>query len=217
MKKYFPLLILIAFIFNACKDDDDINNGGLNAESKMPNPSFEGTPLEGQLNGQMPDGLINCGFPGETTPDIHPVENGSFGVTQSPYHGDTYIGMVVRDNDTWERIGIELEGRLTKDKKYDFSIYLCRSETYESGGTLNINYTTPCKLRIWGGHSICGRDELLGETETVTHTDWKEYKFDIMPQENTAYVILEAFYQTTTVFPYNGNILLDNASGFIEK
>lgn len=72
---------------------------------RLVNPSFEAEPAEGRLNGPMPKGWIDCGFPLQSTPDIHPVQNSLFGVDTPPRHGQSYLGLVVRENESWEMIG----------------------------------------------------------------------------------------------------------------
>jgi len=66
------------------------------------NPSFEDTPSIGIT----PKCWLDCGMPGETPPDIQPNQ---FRVDKSPQHGNTYLGMVTRDSDTWEAVGQMLE------------------------------------------------------------------------------------------------------------
>lgn len=183
------------------------------------NPSFEGVPAEGSVNGAMPNGWYDCGFPGETVPDIHPKEGaGAFQVTKEAFHGKTYIGMVVRENETWEMVSQRLSSPLKAGKCYEFSISLCRSELYVSPSRLDgeyKNYTTPAKLRIWGGSGYCNRAELLAESALVVNTRWLTYNFRFEPKQAYSYIVFEAFYKTPTPFPYNGNILLDNASAII--
>jgi outer membrane protein OmpA-like peptidoglycan-associated protein len=74
------------------------------------------------------------------------------------------------------------------------------------------NYVKPIKLRIWGGFGSCDRREMLDETPLISNVDWQEFKFKFEPQGNYTHILLEAFYQTPTLFPYNGNILVDDAS-----
>jgi outer membrane protein OmpA-like peptidoglycan-associated protein len=183
------------------------------------NPSFEGTAQEGTINGALPTGWYDCGFPGESVPDIHPKEGeGAFKVNKAPYHGNTYLGMVVRENDTWEMVSQRLSAPLKGGKCYEFSIHLCRSEMYVSPGRLDSelkNYATPVKLRIWGGNGYCNRAELLAESSLIVNTRWLEYNFRFEPKQNYGYIVLEAFYKTPTPFPYNGNILMDNATPII--
>ena len=70
---------------------------------KLLNPSFEDIPR----NSRAPMGWTNCGFPAETPPDVHPDPMNQFQVGMTPQNGSTYLGMVVRDNDTWENHEVE--------------------------------------------------------------------------------------------------------------
>lgn len=180
---------------------------------KLTNPSFEDQPQ----NSVPPQGWTDCGFRNETPPDVHPIDPPSQGwhVTMEPQHGDTYMGMVVRDNDTWERVSQELIGTLKRGKCYGFKIWLARSPVYVSPSHITrqiTNYTTPVVLRIWGGNDECDRRVLLGESSPVINTTWEKYSFQFNPEADFTHIMLEAFYETPTLFPYNGNLLLDNAS-----
>jgi outer membrane protein OmpA-like peptidoglycan-associated protein len=173
------------------------------------NPSFEDLPK----CCSAPNGWYNCGKTEETAPDIQP---GYFSVMKAPAHGETYIGMVVRDNDTWESIGQRLSKPIEVDKCYEFSLDLARSELYLSVSRTtgeSVNYATPAKIRIWGGMGYCDKKELLAETSVITNTRWLTYNFKFMPKKGSyTYIMLEAYVKTPTLFPYNGNILVDNAS-----
>lgn len=208
MKRSALLFALIIFTANFVVAQDE--------PIELINPSFEGTPQDGVQNGTLPTGWYDCGFAGETAPDVHPqVDGGNFLVTKPAYDGNTYIGMVVRENDTWEMISQRLSAPLVGGKCYEFSIHLCRSELYRSPSRItneNVNYTNPAKLRIWAGNGYCIRAELLAESSAIINTRWLEYNFKFEPKETYTHIVLEAFYRTPTPFPYNGNILLDNAS-----
>lgn len=178
---------------------------------KLKNPSFEDYPRVSSA----PSGWLDCGFPEETEPDVQPSPNNEFKVTKPANHGYTYLGMVVRDNDTWESVGQKLSSPLRKGQCYSFTIDLARSNTYISQTKTtgkDANYNTPAKLRIYGGFGYCDKKFLLGESSMVINYNWKSYVFKFEPVDDYSYIILEAFYQTPTLFPYNGNILLDNAS-----
>ena len=182
---------------------------------KLINPSFEDTPK----NSVPPRGWYDCGFENETPPDVQPLGTNGFNVNKSPAHGNTYMGLVVRDNETWEAVSQRLSRNLKKGKCYEFTIQLCRSEIYESQSrltNLQANYVTPAKFRIFGGNAYCGKAELLGETSLVINVRWLEYKFRFEPSDNYSFVTFEAFYNTPTLFPYNGNVLVDNASNIVE-
>lgn len=178
------------------------------------NASFEDIPR----NSMAPVGWNNCGFPAETPPDVHPDPMNQFQVGMSPQHGRTYLGMVVRDNDTWESVGQELSEPLTGGQCYDFWINLARSKVYLSQSRVSnrpANYVTPTKLRIHGGYDFCDRQELIGESDLVTNYDWEEFSIRLSPTEDYTHLVFEVFYKTPTLIPYNGNLLLDNASALM--
>lgn len=178
----------------------------------LTNSSFEDLPQ----HSRTPRGWYDCGFGDESPPDIQP--SGEFGVIKPAYEGDTYLGLVVRDNDTWESVAQRLSAPLKKGQCYSFSIYLARSELYLSlsrkAGAANkeANYITPAKLRIYGGFDYCDKQYMLGETSLIINERWIQYNFKFEPIDDYTYIIFEAFYKTPTLFPYNGNILLDGAS-----
>lgn len=183
----------------------------------LQNGSFEDAPS----CCKPPSGWIDCGFKGETPPDVQPALDDSnrpfFNVTKTPHTGNTYLGMVVRENDTYERVSQRLLKPLKKDVCYTFSIFLCRSETYLSASNRNQpdklkEFTQPIILRIWGGDAYCHQKQLLGESQLIYNTEWKKYEFEFESKSDMNYFELEAFYKTPVLFPYNGNILLDNAS-----
>jgi outer membrane protein OmpA-like peptidoglycan-associated protein len=184
---------------------------------KLINPSFEDVPQAGHT----PKGWIDCGSPTETPPDVQPSV---FQVGQPPQHGQTYLGLVVRDNDTWEAVTQSLSSPLLQGQTYKFSLNLCRSTLYVSKSRLtdkNVNYATPIIVRIWGEDIPCAntvktaKKEILAETDPVELDDWKIYRFQFQPKQTYHYIRIEAFYKIPTIFPYNGNILIDNASDIV--
>ncbi|GAG10594.1 unnamed protein product, partial [marine sediment metagenome] len=64
-------------------------------------------------------------------------------------------------------------------------------------------------LKIWGGHNSCSKDELLWESVSIKHTEWKTYNFTIKPTlSDCNYIILEVKYDSTEA--YFGSMLIDN-------
>lgn len=173
------------------------------------NPSFEDLPKAGEA----PSGWYDCGKPGETPPDVQP---GAFSVTKEASHGNTYLGLVVRDNETWEGVAQRLSRPLEKDHCYEFTMDISRSELYLSTSKLTgqeANYIVPAKLRIYGGNGYCSKTELLYETAVVINPRWLSHTFRLHPKTgNYSFLLIEAYYKTPLLFPYNGNVLLDNAS-----
>lgn len=203
---YVALIAILLFAFEQSFAQDAI---------QLNNPSFE----DMARPGIPPRGWFDCGrinFPNETPPDVHPEQNNpTFEVSKKAADGDTYLGMVVRENDSWESVAQRLTSPMYPDQCYSFSIHLSRSAIYKSpirGSDVKINFTKPLKLRIWGGTGYCEKRELLAESDLVKNTDWKQFDFKFEPKQRTTYIILEAFFKTPVLSPPNGNLLLDNAS-----
>ena len=53
---------------------------------------------------------------------------------------------------------------------------------------------------------------MLSESVPISNDEWARYDFILQPKQTWKFIELEAFYKTPVLFPYNGNILLDNAS-----
>lgn len=193
------------------------------SEIALYNPSFEDIPR----HSLPPRGWIDCGFPGETPPDVQP--SGAWEVYRPAYHGNTYLGMVTRENDTWESVGQRLTSPLLKGKCYNFSMYMCMSSEYwsqvvpdsiknvelsdEERNTLpQKNFDRPIQLRIWGGTGYCTKHQLLAVSEPVANTYWEKYEFRFEPEIDVTHIVLEAYYNTPTLFAYNGNLLMDHSS-----
>jgi outer membrane protein OmpA-like peptidoglycan-associated protein len=175
------------------------------------NSSFEGVPQ----HSTTPSGWYDCGQTGETPPDIHPANE--FQVTKTAAHKKTYIGLVTRDNDTWEGLSQRLSAPMKAGQTYTFSVSLARSEKYVSltkTTRVEENFNKPIRLRIWGGTSYCSKKQKLAESITIKHTSWKNYTFEFTPKSNYNYIFLEAFFEPS-LFPYNGNILVDECSALI--
>src|SRR6056297_1960243 len=179
----------------------------------LTNGSFEDLPKQSQ----PPRGWADCGFPGESPTDVHPASDSSsyWNVQKPPADGKTYLGMVVRDNETYESISQYLPAPLKPDSCYEMEIDLCRSEIYISQSRMTgrtENYDEPVVLRIYGGTAICRRSELLYESPPVTNFEWNTFSVEMKPNTDYRTITLEAFYKTPVLFPYNGNLLVDKAT-----
>jgi outer membrane protein OmpA-like peptidoglycan-associated protein len=190
----------------------DKNKDKTNAEIiYLENPSFEDIPRAGI----PPSAWFDCGPAGETPPDVQPY--GGFRVTRTPQQGNTYLGLVTRDNNTTEAVGQRLSKPMRQNQCYDFSLYLARSATYESATKRNqtqlFNFNKGVTLRIWVGNSLGERAEMLAHTEVIENTEWEQIKVKLTPtKRDYQYICIEAYYKTPVLFPYNGNILVDNLS-----
>jgi len=183
----------------------------------LSNASFEDVPRQNHA----PKGWFDCGFSDESPVDVHPQtavspdSSGFFGVDAKAFDGNTYLGMVVRDNDTYEAVSQRIiSGPLKAGKCYTFSIYMAKAKSYNSISRVSderVNYDTPAKLRIWGGMSYCNRGEVLAESAPVKKNEWLQYNFRFEPKRDHKFIVLEAYYKTPVLFPYNGNLLVDAA------
>lgn len=202
---FFFTVLVISFSFNN-------SVFGQSSTIQLSNPSFE----DYARAERVPAGWNDCGFPGESAPDTHP--SGAFDVMKYASDGNTYLGLVTRDNDTWERVSQKLSTPLKGGTCYSFSLNLCRSELYVSASRVTgvrANYVDPIKLIIWGGDSHCSKKEQLAESPIIANTEWQPYSFKFEPKQTYTHITLEAFYKTPVFFPYNGNILIDNASPIV--
>ncbi len=202
MKKYiikiFSLFVLIFYANNFSAQNIELIN-----------PSFEGIPRVSTL----PDGWRSRGTPGYSYPDTQPNE--TFKVSKSAQDGNTYIGMVTRADDSHEAIIQRLETPLIGGQCYQFTCHLARSNSYLSGTRYDPTlkqHTQPIKLQVLGANSFRGDSTVLYVSPAIDHTEWKEYTIKLKPKEDYTYFILQAYYVTPVLFPYIGNILLDNCS-----
>jgi len=176
-------------------------------QNLLRNGSFEGSPM----HSTTPNHWIDCGFEGESPPDIHP--SGAFTVVREARHGDTYLGMVARDNETWERLSQKLLVPLQKGHSYELSGFIARSDQYLSVSKmtdLQANYNGALQLRIWGSNNAFQQKILLAETGPIQSTNWKAFQLDFKTEEPFQFLIIEAYYVPNEMEPYNGNFLLDN-------
>ena len=177
-------------------------------EIKLTNSSFEDVPS----HSSTPYGWKNCGDVYESPPDIQP---GAFQVDKVAQRGKTYIGLVTRDNDTWEGVSQKLSKPVAAGKCYKFNIYLAKASKYISLSKSSMkeeNFNQAVRLRIWGGNSHCHKKEVLAETGPISHTAWKRYKLEFNPKMNHNFIFIEAHFKKGAFFPYNGNLLVDNMS-----
>ncbi len=159
----------------------------------LDNASFEGTPADATT----PASWHPCA-PG-TTPDILP---GPWAVTNEAHDGDTYVGLIVRPDGSYESIGQRLSRPLKPNECYTIRIALAHSPTY-------YGFNKPLKLRIYGGKRKCQLDQLLVQSPLITHTEFRIYEFELRPKKPIYYLIFEAFHKEGP-FSYKGNILLDD-------
>jgi len=204
MRNCFLPLVLFLFLLNE-----------INAQERfeLKNPSFED---DKPAHGTVPGGWLDLGAPGETPPDIQP---GQFGVNMSARDGKTYLGLTVRDNNTWEGVGQRLDGFLKKDSTYTFSVWLARSNSLLSMSRTTgqeAKYNNPTILKIWGVNTETREEELLAESTAISHSHWTLFTFTLQPTVADFDEIDLMAYYAPGYEKTNGNLLIDNCSAIVK-
>ncbi|MFM9951825.1 MAG: hypothetical protein ACKV1O_28095 [Saprospiraceae bacterium] len=201
MRTFLPVLILCAVIQSGFGQEKVI---------EFINPSFEDV----AKIASPPINWYDCGFPGTSPPDVLPEP--TFNAMQPAYDGKTYLGMVVRDNNTWEAVSQKLGQPLQVGQCYQLEVYLARSENYMSISRITentTNYTTPTIFRVFGAFNDCKGRQFLAQTPAISHTKWKPYVLRFEPaSEAFDHLIFEVYFDESQSFPYNGNIMVDHLS-----
>ena len=167
----------------------------------MTNGSFEG---EQSTAATMPQGWMPCRM--GTTPDILP---GSWGVYTVPANGQSYVGLITRDDGSYESIGQRLSRPLKNNECYNFTLDLAHSKTYSG-------YNLPVRLRIWAGTKSCSKDQLLWESDLINNQDWQSHEVRFSAKDTYRYLIIEAYFAPGVFIKYRGNVLLDNISDIVK-
>lgn len=178
-------------------------------ENLLLNGSFE---QDGRaMISTVPYGWVNYGAAKYSPPDVHSRQSSFFGVSRPAAHGDFFVGLVTRSNNTWESIGQLLEQPLEKGITYTASLFLAKNPVYTSFDAITrekADFTHPVILRIWGKY---GRERfLLAETEPIEHFDWKKYQVNFNIDIPCQQIILEVYYPSGDNQIKNGHILLDH-------
>lgn len=164
--------------------------------------------LEGQPGTRTPDNWSSC--LASSSVDIQP---GTWGVTKAPQDGNTYINMVCRgpnyiaNSETCEELAQVLNNPLESGRCYRVEMYLSLDPTF--GTSVGITeFTGPINLRVSGGTSLCSRDEIIVEYETVDHEDWRKYVSYFTPDQDLNTIWFEGTFDGPN--PHFGHILVDN-------
>lgn len=136
-------------------------------------------------------------------------------MTHPAYHGKTYVGMVIRDNNTWEGISQELQSPIESGVCYEMSLFAARSDTYLSISRktdLPVNFNLPVAIAISGAFSSISitENDLLAESAPILNTDWEKVIFYFQPTKRYTHLVIEAAYSTAVPnSAYNENVLID--------
>lgn len=184
--RFFKILFHLGFV--CC-----LNVGS--GQISFSNPSFEDQPADATV----PQGWLPCAL--GTTPDILPGFWGEYGEAQD---GDTYIGLITRQDGSHESIGQRFSDKLQEKGCYHFKISLAKGEDY-------IGFSKPLKLRIWIGANLCDKQQMIFESKLIENTSWEVFEVKFSAKKTSQYMIIEAFH-SDVIEDYKGNILIDNMS-----
>ena len=197
--KYYILSALLFICFNMiCWGQNEI---------QWVNPSFEGT-AGPKL---VPGGWESHSFEGQSPPDTHPCNCG--GVKQVAAEGETYLGLLVKEENVWQSVGQATAQVLEAGYRYRFSVQACRSYRYlhlEASTGLLENHGRAVILRLWGGTYQEPFKYLLSETTAIEDQEWTSYDFAFRLEYPVNYLTFEAYFESGTEEAYNGNVLIDD-------
>lgn len=89
------------------------------SQIELKNASFEGQMIKAATT---PEYWSACGL--YSSPDVQP---GHWGVDNKPQDGSSFIGLITRDDNTWEIIAQELSEPLVANECYQFSAHLAQN------------------------------------------------------------------------------------------
>jgi hypothetical protein len=187
---------------------------------RIANGSFEDEPRNGAVVALDIRGWYDCGrkrFPKESPPDIHP---GGYWQNKLPaFDGLTYLGLVVRANDSYEYVSQRLSKPLKIGKCYNVTVALAQSPKYISLSKLTHkeeNFIQPSILKILLSDGYCGEKEIIAQSPPIDHEKWNVYSFNFKVKNDFKYITLQAFYRNQTKSYYNGHIFVDKLSDIVE-
>lgn len=157
----------------------------------MKNPSFEDEPADAT----MPSDWFSCNR--GTTPDILP---GYWGVYTRPSDGQSYIGLITREDGSYEAIGQRLLNPLVEGECYEMSVDLSYSDVYAG-------YNSTIKLKVYLGEKKCKRDQEVYASPIIKSEQWQTFKFSFTPNNDMSYILIVAYDDSGKKA---GNMLIDH-------
>ncbi len=136
-----------------------------------------------------------------STPDIQP---GQWMVNLRPQEGNTYLGLINREDGTREGISQKLLMPLKAGRCYYFSIALARYADYAG-------FSLPLSLQV-KGKTTSGKVITLVRSPLVSNTKWRIYSLEFTPTSDIQEIILEGSPGPGILIHYRGNILVDAMS-----
>lgn len=188
----------------------------------LTNPSFEENLRDENHNSlnQPPTGWIDCGihmFPKSTPIDILP--NRFWSKPNEIHDLETYIGMVVRQDSSYESIGQKLQSNLQVDSCYQIEYFVSRSDnywSYVSNSKEKQNFITPAKVAFYAGNKVCAFEDYLGESPPINSSEWIQYKLEFKMPSDANYFFIVAEHIKFDSVAYNGHVLVDCLSAIVK-
>lgn len=149
------------------------------------------------------------------------IQPGFFGCFTEPFFGDNYLGLVMRDNGTFEGIYQSFKHPFLKDSFYSFSVWAARSDEYNSITFASLDkpvkFNTPATLVVLGiTENKPAEFEFLAQSSLVISTGWQRIDFTFKPRKKNYNSIALAVLPEGDDLPIkNGNVLIDNVSPVI--
>lgn len=174
----------------------------------LKNPSFEMIPRQNH----PPTGWFDCNFDSESPVDVHGSDTEFFGVKEFADDGECFVGMVTRDNGTYEGISAKLLQPLLKDSTYRLTISVNKSPDYQSISRTSsepVNFNSDVVFEIWAGYHFCNMDTRLLEYNVDEQGVWTPITFYITPEKNITFLGLYVRHGTPSE-DTNGHVLIDN-------
>lgn len=172
----------------------------------LTNPDMEG-PRGASLT---PPGWDHCQI--LSSPDTQP---GSWNNHTRPSSGSSFAGLVTRGNlgpyaNTTEDMQGKFVNSLLANHHYNIKIdlVLSNAEGEDIGWGDWLSYGNSVKLNVYLSATPCDKSTPTWTSPVIDNTSWKTFDFDITPDTNFNYIILEAAYAADTT--YFGNIGIDH-------
>jgi len=178
----------------------------------LENASFEGAETGYST---IPDGWTDCGFEGESPPDLFKGSGIHFGLSRKAKDGDNGVCLISRIDNTWEGLGQKLPYALEKGKAHFLHLYAMRSPEYLATDRLTgdkENFNKALQLYLWGSKEACESKALLGVSQLIENEYWEKINFAFIPDDSYQFLWFEVRYQANATDPYRGNMLVDHFS-----
>lgn len=172
---------------------------------------------------------IDLGFKRFTPPDLHSPDETLRRVTTKAKDGDKFISMVTRKNETYEQIGQFLSKPLKADTKYVLKISSSHFPKFKAIATNGkmMPFERPILIRIkvydFDKNEVLTQKILRGEGwscfsdgELIKNEEWEEQEYILEPKFDSNLIVIQCWWETPIIFPYNGHLLIDYVSNIYE-